>query len=73
VNAAEARHEYGLELVADGLGRSWDTVVVAVPHREYEDLSDGELSRIVGEGGLLADLKNLFAGRSLPGVERWTL
>ena len=73
VDPSEARHEYGLALVSDGLARSWDTVVVAVPHREYEGLSDGELLKIVGEGGLLADLKNLFAGRSLPGVERWTL
>ena len=28
---------------------------------------------LVAEGGLLADLKNLYKDRALPGVERWTL
>jgi UDP-N-acetyl-D-galactosamine dehydrogenase len=73
VDADEARHEYGLELSPDALAQRWDIVVVAVPHRDYADLSDAELTRMVREGGLLADLKNLFGDRALPGVERWTL
>jgi UDP-N-acetyl-D-galactosamine dehydrogenase len=73
VDADEARHEYGLELSPDALARRWDTVVVAVAHRDYAALPDDALTRIVREGGLLADLKNLFGGRGLPGVERWTL
>jgi UDP-N-acetyl-D-galactosamine dehydrogenase len=49
-------------------------VVVAVPHDDYAALADEELAGLLSEGALLADLKNLFAGRPLPeGVERWTL
>ncbi len=70
----EARHEYGLDLSPDGLGRSYDLVVVAVPHAEYGRFSNDLLAALVADGGLLADLKNLYAGRVLPaGVERWTL
>ncbi|HEX9931927.1 MAG TPA: nucleotide sugar dehydrogenase, partial [Allosphingosinicella sp.] len=72
-DAAEAQHEYGIDLAADGLSGRYDVVVVAVPHEAYRGLGDGALAGLVAEDGLLADLKNLFADRALPGVRRWTL
>ena len=69
----EARHEYGIALAADALTRSWDTVVVAVPHQDYAALSDEDVAGLVAEGGLLADLKNLYSGRRLAVPDRWTL
>ena len=72
-DAAEARHEYGLDLAEDGLDGRYDVVLVAVPHAAYADLDDGKVAGLVAEGGLLADLKNLYAGRNCGGVERWTL
>ena len=72
-DAAEARHEYGLSLSPDALERSYDLVFVAVPHEAYRGLPDERVAGLVAEGGLLADLKNLFAQRPLPGVRRWTL
>jgi UDP-N-acetyl-D-galactosamine dehydrogenase len=72
-DAAEARHEYGVDLAADALDKSYDLVLVAVPHAAYAELDDEKLAGLVAEGGLLADLKNLYQGRELPGVERWTL
>jgi UDP-N-acetyl-D-galactosamine dehydrogenase len=72
-DAAEARHEYGVDLAADALDRSYDLVLVAVPHAAYADLDDAKLAGLVAEGGLLADLKHLYKDRELPGVERWTL
>ena len=72
-DAAEARHEYGLDLAGDGLDGRYDVVLVAVPHAAYADLDDGKVAGLVAEGGLLADLKNLYAGRNCGGVERWTL
>ena len=69
----EARHEYGLELCEDALERSYDLVVVAVPHSVYGELPDSRLERLAGGRGLVADLKNLYARRSLNGVERWSL
>jgi UDP-N-acetyl-D-glucosamine/UDP-N-acetyl-D-galactosamine dehydrogenase len=70
---AQARREYGLDLAEDALDRRYDLVVVAVPHAAYAALDDDRLAGLVAEGGLLADLKNLYRGRELPGVERWTL
>lgn len=72
-DAAEARHEYGLDLAPDGLDGRYDLVFVAVPHDAYRGLDDERLAGLVAEGGLLADLKNQFADRVLPGVRRWTL
>jgi UDP-N-acetyl-D-galactosamine dehydrogenase len=72
-DAAEARHEYGIDLADDGLEGRYDLVVVAVPHAAYAELGDDEVAGLVAEGGLLADLKNLYAGRDCGGVERWTL
>jgi UDP-N-acetyl-D-galactosamine dehydrogenase len=69
----EARHEYGLELPEDALDRRYDLVVAAVPHEAYGAFGDDRLAGLVAEGGLIADLKNLYAGRHLAGVERWSL
>ena len=73
-DADEARHEYGLELDAEALSRRYDLVLVAVPHAHYAELPDAQLEALIAEGGLLADLKNLFGKRSLPGhIARWSL
>jgi UDP-N-acetyl-D-galactosamine dehydrogenase len=72
-DAAEARHEYGLELPEGALDGRYDLVVAAVPHATYAELADERLAGLVAEGGLFADLKNLFARRPLAGVERWSL
>ena len=72
-DSAEARHEYGIDLSPDALDHGYDLVVVAVPHTAYAQLNDGRLTALVAQGGLLADLKNLYADRALGGVRRWTL
>jgi UDP-N-acetyl-D-galactosamine dehydrogenase len=70
VDPAVARHEYGLELDPDALGRRYDVVVAAVPHQPYRALSAGEAAAMVAPGGLLADLHDLWRGADLP-VDRW--
>jgi UDP-N-acetyl-D-galactosamine dehydrogenase len=72
-DAEEARHEYGLHLAEDGLEGSYDLVVVAVPHQTYGALDDAAVGRLAVPGGLIADLKNLYGNRPLPGIARWTL
>jgi UDP-N-acetyl-D-galactosamine dehydrogenase len=72
-DAGEAQHEYGIDLASDALERSYDLVVVAVAHEAYRILADSQLAGLVAEGGLLADLKNLYGGRGLAQVHRWTL
>lgn len=74
-NPDEAQHEYGLMLAPrlDQLS-GFDAVLGAVPHRVYRDLTDTELARLVKAGGLIADLKGMWRGRSLPaGLKYWTL
>ena len=66
--AAEARHEYGLELAPDALQGSYDLVLLAVPHREYLALGADRLRTAVAEGGTLADLKGVLGGKA-----DWTL
>lgn len=73
VSAPEARHEYGLELVAEPAG-GYDLVVLAVPHRELV----GDFKRfaaLLAPGGGIVDLKNALAGsgQAPPGVRLWTL
>jgi UDP-N-acetyl-D-galactosamine dehydrogenase len=72
-DAAEARHEYGIDLAADGLTKRYDVVLVAVPHEDYGAIEDQQLKAMLNEGGLLADLKNFYRDRVLAGVDRWTL
>jgi UDP-N-acetyl-D-galactosamine dehydrogenase len=72
-DAGEAQHEYGIGLDGEALAGKYDMVVVAVPHEAYDALSDDQLSGMLAAGGLLADLKNLYASRPLVGVNRWTL
>jgi len=74
VDPKEALHEYKLEIAEDALDRSYDMVVVAVPHEAYAQIGSDTLNTLLNEGALLADLKNLYADRDLPShVTRWTL
>ncbi len=67
---AEATHEYGITLDDGALARTYDLVVLAVPHRDYLDM-DGGLARLVASGGLFADIKNGVP--EMTGAARWTL
>ena len=70
----EARHEYGVALDADALGRRYDLVVAAVPHAEYRFMAAHEIAGLASDGGCVADLKGIWRRLDLgPGVERWSL
>ncbi|WP_294327005.1 nucleotide sugar dehydrogenase [uncultured Sphingomonas sp.] len=73
VDAAEAHHEYGLELTADPAA-GYDLVVLAVPHRQLVDGFD-RYAALLAEGGAVADLKNALAaaGRTPADARVWTL
>ncbi len=76
VDPGTARHEYGLELDADALDRRYDVVVAAVPHKLYRDLQPVDAAALVAENGLLADLHDLWRGRSADfpvTMDRWAL
>ncbi|WP_010185630.1 nucleotide sugar dehydrogenase [Sphingomonas sp. PAMC 26605] len=71
-----ARHEYGLELIAEPVGARYDLIVLAVPHRRLLEGFDRFLALLGdGDGGGVADLKNaLPRTMRLPdGVRVWTM
>jgi len=68
----EARHEYGLELRSDPADDSYDAVLLAVAHAHYKDAGLKGALKPLRAGGVLADLKGIFAGQPLPdGIVYW--
>jgi UDP-N-acetyl-D-galactosamine dehydrogenase len=73
VPADEVEREHGLKVTSPN-GRSYDLVVGAVSHRQYAELGDDALAKLVAPGGTLADLKGMWRNRTLdPSLDRWTL
>ncbi len=61
VDAGEAKHEYGLDLVAEPEPGRYDAVVLAVSHREFIALGADGIRRLGKPGAVLFDVK-----RALP-------
>lgn len=57
---AEARHEYGLDLVPMPGGPAYDCIVGAVRHDSFRALEAAELAGMLRPGGLVADLKRMW-------------
>jgi UDP-N-acetyl-D-galactosamine dehydrogenase len=71
---AEARHEYGIDLDAAALDRTYDLVFAAVPHAEYRAMSAEQVLALAAPGACIGDLKGIWRDRDLgPDVSRWTL
>ncbi|MXP15170.1 nucleotide sugar dehydrogenase [Altererythrobacter confluentis] len=67
-DAAEAQHEYGLTLDDGALDRTYDLVLLAVPHREYLDMGHDRFRALTTADGIVADLKGALGGHA-----DWTL
>lgn len=60
-DAAEVQHEYGVELGQVDAEHQVDSLVVAVGHNEFRDMSTLELRNLVkSEKPVIADVKSLF-------------
>ncbi len=60
-DAAEFSHEYGLTLGTVDAKHTVDSLVVAVAHHEYRDLSPSDLRQYCrGDSPVLADVKSLY-------------
>ena len=66
-DAGEAQHEYGLSLDSGALDRTYDLILLAVPHRDYLAMGADKLRALLNSGGTLADLKGAL------GDADWTL
>jgi len=71
---AEAKDQLGIDLVPDLDARSYDAVIGAVKHCEYEDFDAARLEGLVAKGGILADIKGIWRDvETRAGVRRWQL
>jgi len=71
----EAKLHYGLDLkinLFDAGG--YDALLGAVPHQAYVEFAPEQFSMLVRDGGLIADIKGMWRGLTLPkGLRVWGL
>jgi UDP-N-acetyl-D-galactosamine dehydrogenase len=74
-DAAEARHEYGVELVEPAQLKPAAAVVVAVAHDEYAKWGTQDYLRLMGKAPVVIDVKGVCDGAALrtAGVRFWRL
>jgi UDP-N-acetyl-D-galactosamine dehydrogenase len=72
---ADARHEYGIELVPWEALPTADAMVVAVAHRQFRSMGEGPLARKIAKGGCFIDVKSHFDASALraAGLSVWRL
>ncbi len=58
-DAAEAKHEYGIDLLPK-LDGAYDAVVAAVAHKPYVEFDAKRLAALMPRGGLVADIKGIW-------------
>ena len=67
VNPAEARHEYGIEVIGEPPTASYDAIILAVAHRQFGDLGVAQIRRFGKPGAVLYDVKQLFPKEQVDG------
>lgn len=70
-DAAEVKHEYGVNMVNE-IGSGYDAVVLAVAHREFKNLTEEYLAGITQPNALFADLKGIYRNR-FSKIKYWSL
>jgi UDP-N-acetyl-D-galactosamine dehydrogenase len=60
VNPEEAEQEYGLRPIASLTEGSYDAVILAVAHQEFEQMGAEKIRALCNENGVLYDVKNLL-------------
>jgi len=73
-DAAEARHEYGIELAPLDAFEQLDGLVLAVPHRMLIERGMEVVARALAPGGVLVDVKSALDPAAIPdGFTYWAL
>jgi UDP-N-acetyl-D-galactosamine dehydrogenase len=67
----EVQHEYGYPIVKAPNGK-YDAVIVAVAHKDYLSLQEGDFEQLLNEKGILADIKGIYRKR-VKGITYWSL
>ena len=67
VDAAEARHEYGLDPVAEPGAGAYDAIIIAVGHRQFAELGAAGLRSFGKPGAVLYDVKYVLPLEAVDG------
>jgi len=67
----EVKEEYGLEM-SKGPNGKYDSIVVAVNHHQYIDMTEQNFQELSGKDGILIDLKGIYRGK-ISEMEYWSL
>ena len=70
-SSEEVEHEYGYKLV-EKPNPTYDAVIVAVNHTEYENLPESYFEEILNEDGVFVDLKGIYKGK-IANLQYWSL
>jgi len=60
VDAGAARHEYGLDVIAQLEDGKYDAVVLAVAHRQFVEMGAAKIRALAKRGGVLFDVKRVL-------------
>ena len=60
IDAAEAKHEYGLDLIGEPVAGAYDAIVLAVAHRQFAELGADAIRALGKPGAVLFDVKSLL-------------
>ncbi len=73
-DAEEAVHEYGLRPVADmSQCGDLDALIIAVPHHQYLEAGKEKLRALIKTGGVVIDIKSVFASEDFNDCHYWSL
>jgi UDP-N-acetyl-D-galactosamine dehydrogenase len=67
VDADEARHEYGLDLVAEPAAASYDAVILAVAHGRFRERGAAWMRGLLVGDGVLFDVKSMLPATDVDG------
>ena len=61
VDAGEARHEYGLDLIDNPAQGHYDAIILAVAHRQFVELGAAGIRALGKPGAILFDVKHALS------------
>ena len=67
----EVKREYGLDLIREPKGL-YSAVILAVSHNEYKHFEEAYFRSLMGENGILADIKGIYRDR-ISHLRYWSL
>lgn len=70
-SSAELKHEYGFELIDKPSG-TYDAVIIAVSHKQYDDLTEEYFKKLTNEKAILVDVKGIYRGK-IKELTYWSL